>query len=111
MSSSSKDELTGGDGEVAADLDDKKSGRGATAGTALARCRETRAIPRTRKQVRAEGIKVPNPQCTYSPENPPGRHILIVSMFNNIEWWNMYCECKRGRTSRNTFSIWTLVFV
>ena len=48
MSSSSKDVLTGGDGETVTDLDDKKSGSGAAIATALARSRGARAVPRAR---------------------------------------------------------------
>ena len=72
---------------MAADLDNKKSGSGAAIAAALARSREARPVPRTRNQKRAEDIQVANAQCTYSPENPSGRQILIVSMFIDINSW------------------------
>ena len=87
ISSSPEGRADGGDGHMAADLENKKSGRGAAAATTFARRREARAVPRKRKSRARCRTQVASAQCTYSPENPSGRQILIVSVFNDIKWW------------------------
>ena len=64
---------------------------------------------------RAEDIQEASAQCTYSPENPSGRQILIVSTFIDINWWiSFFFEKKKNvvrieETPENSQNVFNLV--